>query len=157
MTDFKPLTKGNRSRTFDSRYCSTDKREGTFDEFKPLTKADRAHTFKDTSESKPKPLQRSRSDSYTLSDVLYRRHFVVEDTNASTLIHFKPLLKGHSFVEYRSKSPEVEDKNQAIIVVDVFSTGAVLVNLLKNQGYCIININSGDLGDLLEMVMDGLV
>ena len=55
-----------------------------------------------------------------------------------------------------SFGPSAKKQDEAVIVVDTFSTGAMLCDLLYSKGFKVIRVLSGDLQDLLDMVPDGL-
>ena len=52
--------------------------------------------------------------------------------------------------------PSTSTGPEAVIIVDVFSTGAYLSHVLYNAGYSVVCVLSGDLKHLLEMVSKGL-
>ena len=88
----------------------------------------------------PRPLQ--------VQDVLFRRHFGHESSG-----QFIPLHKGMRSTSY---IPSNTLRNEAVIVVDTFSTGAMLSDILHKRGYKVIRVLSGDLGDLEKMVPAGV-
>lgn len=128
-----------RSTTFDDRKARRQDVANTVFGFQPLTK--RSQTFMGDRKVTPEPVQ--------FSDVLYRRYFGAESS------HFVPLHKGMRMPSM-SFGPSAKKQDEAVIVVDTFSTGAMLCDLLYSKGFKVIRVLSGDLQDLLDMVPDGL-
>ena len=89
--------------------------------------------------------------------MLYRRYFGFENATSDIVPQFLP-----PFIQKGVKSSQnkvdidVTKKNKCVIVVDTFSTGAMLAYLLHKAGYHILRVLSGDLEALLEMVPEGL-
>ena len=129
-----------RSTTFDDRKRHIVANSEHVFGFQPLTR--RAQTFVGESclDITPKPLQ--------VSDVLFRRFFGHEDRR------FIPLHKGLRTSSYLSVTSDRYE--EAVIVVDTFSTGAMLSDILYKRGYKVIRVLSGDLGGLLDMIPEGL-
>jgi len=82
-----------------------------------------------------------------VQDVLFRRHFGQADGQ------FKPLHRGMRSTSYMSTNTVREE---AVIVVDTFSTGAMLSDILYKRGFKVVRVLSGDLGDLEKMVPAGV-
>ena len=94
--------------------------------------------------------QLERRNSFVLADVMYRRHFVEEKKDA---VGIRP-----AFSSKFSGKPVVLDtqRDEAVVIVDTFSTGAMLAYLCYLRGYRVISLLSGDVADLLDMVPEGL-
>jgi ATP-grasp domain len=128
-----------RSTTFDDRKARRQDVANTVFGFQPSMK--RSQTFMGDRKVTPEPVQ--------FSDVLFRRFFGAESSN------FVPLHKGMRMPSM-SFGPSAKKQDEAVIVVDTFSTGAMLCDLLYSKGFKVIRVLSGDLQDLLDMVPDGL-
>jgi hypothetical protein len=112
--------------------------------FEPISKGKRAQTFAgDGDTSALPPIQ--------YSDVLYRRYFGEEEKP------FLPLNKNLSFATRRSQPAVSEKQEQGVVVVDTFSTGSMVADLLYRRGFKIVRVFSGDLGDLLDFIPEGLI
>lgn len=128
-----------RSTTFDDRKARRQDVANTVFGFQPSMK--RSQTFMGDRKVLPEPVQ--------FSDVLYRRYFGAESST------FVPLHKGMRMPSM-SFGESAKKQDEAVIVVDTFSTGAMLCDLLYSRGFKVIRVLSGDLQDLLDMVPDGL-
>jgi hypothetical protein len=129
-----------RSTTFDDRKARRQDVANTVFGFQPTMK--RSQTFIG---------ERKESAAVQFSDVLYRRYFGAEDEEK----RFVPLHKGLRMPSMSFGSAQ-KKQEEAVIVVDTFSTGAMLCDLLYSKGFKVIRVLSGDLQDLLDMVPDGL-
>ena len=168
MGDKKHLT---RALTFDDRRLNTDSYGS--ERFVKFTKSSqRSLTFIDKSEEEAlggKKVStsglRDRSHSLTVEDVMYRKHFGLTGDELK-----KPFSSFHTLPSVvRDQLPLSNDtilrtqplesliiRDKAVVVVDTFTTGAMLANTLFKQGYQVICVLSGDLKDLLKMVPEGL-
>jgi hypothetical protein len=129
-----------RSTTFDDRKARRQDVANTVFGFQPTMK--RSQTFIG---------EHKETAAVQFSDVLYRRYFGAEDEEK----RFVPLHKGLRMPSMSFGSAE-KKQEEAVIVVDTFSTGAMLCDLLYSKGFKVIRVLSGDLQDLLDMVPDGL-
>lgn len=156
MTDksFSPLT---RSMTFvDQSYRPSPNDSSVFSP-RPLR---RSQTFVGQDQEGSRDFyNRSRSNSSitNVDSVKFRRHFVDDDSEIKAI----PLINqnGITLVDTTTSvkaSLDVTDQKEAVIVVDTFSSGALLANILFKLGYKVICILSGDLKDLLSMIPEGL-
>lgn len=139
-----------RSTTFDDRRIK--KAEADVAGFKPLKKA---QTFYRETDLASNNVAMSPSVSY--SEALYRRYFGFEDNPDEAHSQLQP------FIQRRLRScSAVSDtgsshrKDRCVVVVDTFSTGAMLSYLVHKEGFRVIRVLSGDLEALLEMVPEGL-
>ena len=139
MNGLSPKGLLQRSTTFDDRKARRQDVANTVFGFQPVIK--RSQTFMGDRKATPEAVH--------FSDVLYRRYFGAESS------HFVPLHKGMRMPSM-SFGPSHKKQDEAVIVVDTFSTGAMLCDLLYSRGFKVIRVLSGDLQDLLEMVPDGL-
>ena len=134
------------------------KRATTFDE-RPIKQLEsgfqslrRNNTF--VTEDKNADIDISLLPNVTYSEVLYRRYFGFEDSSdAMTPVFMQRMIK--------SRTPSMISLTKCeapkyVIVIDTFSTGAMLSYLLFKAGYHIIRVLSADLGDLLDMIPEGL-
>jgi hypothetical protein len=91
-----------------------------------------------------------RRHSFALEDVMYRKHFGNDNEKRfpSIPIHEVPLdqIKVQQAVPLR---------DEAVVVVDTFSTGMVLAYLCHLKGYRVISLTSGDLQSLKGMIPEG--
>ena len=87
--------------------------------------------------------------SFSYDDVLYRRFF----GESPHLTRSSPSMKG---LKFSKDDLPLDSKNEAVIVVDTFSTGAALANMLYKLGYKVICLLSGELEGLLDMIPEGL-
>eukprot|EP01038_Epipyxis_sp_PR26KG_P016284 gene16284-22181_t len=145
----KPLS---RALTFDER--------GIKAEFKPLSK--RSQTFVESrSIDVPKVKDPLPNDQLMVSDVIYRRYFGMEDDMVIKIPQFlnrNNKSRSNSMVNLSDISlskPKIYAQD-AVIIVDTFSTGAMLADIVYKMGYKVICVLSGDLKDLLEMIPEGL-
>ena len=139
MNGLSPKGLLQRSTTFDDRKARRQDVANTVFGFQPVMK--RSQTFMGDRKATPEAVH--------FSDVLYRRYFGAESS------HFVPLHKGMRMPSM-SFGPSSKKQDEAVIVVDTFSTGAMLCDLLYSRGFKVIRVLSGDLQDLLDMVPDGL-
>ncbi len=130
--------------------------EGKRDAFESFTKlSKRAQTFVGEASINDDLLQ----EGHQYSDVIYRRYFGMEGDDTKLI---PPLNQNKTDVSEVAIPSEVSrsevtvKENDAVVVVDTFSTGAVLANSLYHMGYKIICVLSGDLKDLLNMIPEGL-
>jgi hypothetical protein len=140
MNGFSPKGLLIRSTTFDDRKARRQDVANTVFGFEPTMK--RSQTFMGDEKSVHVPIQ--------FSDVLYRRYFGAEPEPSFVRLHKGMRMPSMSF------GPSDKKKAEAVIVVDTFSTGAMLCDLLYSKGFKVIRVLSGDLADLLDMVPDGL-
>jgi hypothetical protein len=103
----------------------------------------------------------SGSAKLSVSDVIHRKHFgKSEDKKLLPNINQNGLQIVDN-ISISSKLPLLSlqnsfTTNEAVIIVDTFSTGAMLANMLYKMGVRIISVLSGDLKDLLSMVPAGM-
>eukprot|EP01036_Dinobryon_divergens_P038510 gene38510-50572_t len=125
-----------RAMTMDERALNTaSSRKDTFKGFN----LKRNVTFVDKYRLSTRP-------SFSYDDVLYRRFF----GEKPHLVHRPSMMK------FDKTEPTNMVKGEAVIVVDTFSTGAVLANMLYKDGYKVVCVLSGELEGLLDMVPEGL-
>ena len=142
MSKFVPISKSMRSMTFDERTNRT--RPRGFSNVKPLKKSS---TFATSAGL------RSVVD-VSLDDAMYRRYFNSRPRGQS-------LSRGQSFRAIRSDSnaPMVQPPASAgyVIVVDTFSTGAMVAHQFMQLGAKVICVlSSEELGGLLELLPEGV-
>jgi hypothetical protein len=133
-----------RAMTFDDRKMAVrtafveEPREEPPHEFKMLSR--RNTTFTERQEEEQKP-------DVNFDDLLFRRFFG----------EAPELKKGMSFgnMSFQYTAPIVTG-NDAVIIVDTFSTGAMLADLMFHRGFKIVCVLSGDLAGLLDMIPEGL-
>jgi len=111
------------------------------EEFGALPQLRRGFTFVDKLRLQSRP-------SYTIEDVLYRRFF----GETPKLVRSGPSFK----MKFEKEELETEFKDEAVIVVDTFSTGASLAHMLYKAGYHVVCVLSGELEGLLDMMPEGL-
>eukprot|EP01039_Chlorochromonas_danica_P007202 gene7202-7968_t len=134
-----------RAVTFDDR-----KRENHGGGFTRLSK--RAQTFVGKTVS-----EKNAEDRPLFPDIIYRRYFGMEGHNTP---HIPPLNQNkavpldHSVTAEAGPSQITE--RDAVVVVDTFSTAAILASRLYHMGYKVICVLSGDLKDLLAMMPEGV-
>jgi hypothetical protein len=93
-------------------------------------------------------------DDASLQDILYRKHFKTHDENARA---FVPVYSNvMQFSPQVIASPNLDNQDKAVLVVDTFSTGAMLAYELYLQGYKVVCVLSGDLKGLMAMIPSGL-
>jgi hypothetical protein len=129
--------------------------------FKPLAQSGRSITFfgdnRNASMNIPSTPSRSWNSSFSYSEVLYRKHFVEDSYGLSPIPALFPRSRSNSTFSIAEKNSAAEEKNEVVVVVDTFSTGAYLVHRLVQQGYKVVRLLSADLSsDLLDMVLEGL-
>lgn len=92
----------------------------------------------------------------SISDVIYRRHFGMKsdelklipplNQNGLKLVLDTPLLHQKDITDVRILSNVVQDLNaaegDAVIIVDTFSTGALLANMLYKMKFKVPNVSS---------------
>lgn len=158
MADFtkKQLT---RATTFDDRRKGTQEDEkAEAGGFTKLSK--RAQTFVGGSSTAAANTSLTVNKS-GFEDVLYRRYFGMTGESTKTIPPLNANVEKSGPARSRAESfvgkvaANISDKD-AIIIVDTFSTGALLANALYAAGYKIICVLSGDLKDLLDMKPEGL-
>ena len=67
------------------------------------------------------------------------------------------LKKAYSFGKTKfTPVTRKQTRDESVIIVDTFSTGAMLADALFKRGYKIICVLSGDLEGLLDMIPEGL-
>mmetsp|Transcript_21341 Transcript_21341/g.30893 ORF Transcript_21341/g.30893 Transcript_21341/m.30893 type:complete len:600 (+) Transcript_21341:75-1874(+) len=89
-------------------------------------------------------------DDSRLEDVLYRKHFLQDDATSMTILpSYSSTLRFPTIHEEKSEDSE---GGKAVIVVDTFSTGAVLAYELSRAGYKVVCVLSSDSKVLLDMV-----
>eukprot|EP00602_Paraphysomonas_sp_CaronLab_P002124 CAMPEP_0185026258 /NCGR_PEP_ID=MMETSP1103-20130426/10188_1 /TAXON_ID=36769 /ORGANISM="Paraphysomonas bandaiensis, Strain Caron Lab Isolate" /LENGTH=143 /DNA_ID=CAMNT_0027559769 /DNA_START=186 /DNA_END=614 /DNA_ORIENTATION=+ len=89
-----------------------------------------------------------------LNDVMFRRHFENVVISAEPVIP-KPLINA-DIPFHKKLSPSIPVKNEAVIIVDTFSTGAMVAYKAFLKGYKVICVLSASLEGLLDMVPEGL-
>ena len=155
MDRFSSLT---RAMTFDDRVKVRGSNNN--DSFSPLK---RSQTFIENRE-KSGLKNRSRSGSslaggdsekFNIPDVIFRRHFNTVVFETKLLPH---LNKNGLQLELEMENLQTHHytNSEAVIVVDTFSTGAMLADALYKMGLKVICVLSGDLEGLLEMIPDDL-
>ena len=156
MAGFGDRPNLSRAFTFDERKVSRPPESPTFKPFKMLAK--KSQTFVGTrSES---VFLKESARTLQLDDVLFRRHFGMKgDAVAkpfSVAMHQGLKLQGiaNDYDPIPVFTRDIE--KQAVVIVDTFSTGAMLANMLYKTGYKVICVLSCDLKHLLEMVPEGM-
>lgn len=166
---FERITKGSTDKKLSSAL--------SFDDRKLLTAIDETDDAPAESEEGGTRLHRAttfvgketveRADSFALNDVVYRQHFgVTEDENTrdrarsrafSHPVQYEGIISTpDTTVAPLPLPPAEEKKDEAIVIVDCFSTGAVLAYRCFLMGYKIINLSSIDLGELANMLPEGI-
>mmetsp|Transcript_2629 Transcript_2629/g.2785 ORF Transcript_2629/g.2785 Transcript_2629/m.2785 type:complete len:536 (+) Transcript_2629:26-1633(+) len=84
--------------------------------------------------------------SFSLDDVLYRKHFGEKPV----------LVRRPTNLRFIEEEPINAHIDEAVVITDTFSTGAVLANMLYKMGYKVICLLSGELEGLLNMIPEGL-
>jgi len=154
MAEFTRLSK--RAMTFDDRKSVHAITMAPEKEFSMNLK--RAMTFNEKY-SASASVRRERSQSFSLPDVMYRKHFGMQDEDVKPQPFSMMMQEGiepQEWAEPVVQVPLEDNSNKAIVVVDTFTTGAMLANQLYKMGYKIICVLSADLKDLLKMVPEGL-
>jgi hypothetical protein len=65
--------------------------------------------------------------------------------------------RAYSFGEMKFKAqPQTQTRSEAVVIVDTFSTGAMLADIMYKRGFKIVCVLSGDLKGLLDMIPEGL-
>ena len=134
----------------------------TFDERKLLSSKSRQHELNDLYGSNR--MKRSATfvnksklevkDDTTLQDILYRKYFMTTDPNARAIV---PVYSNAmTFTPQEVEVSNMEHQDKIVIVVDTFSTGAILAYQLYLQGYRVVCVLSGDVKGLMGMIPDGL-
>jgi hypothetical protein len=92
-----------------------------------------------------------RRHSFALEDVMYRKHFGndTEKRFPSIPIHEIPLGQ----IKDQQAAPL---RDEAVVIVDTFSTGMLLAYLCHLKGFRVISVTSGDLESLKGMIPEGL-
>lgn len=155
------FTKGlTRSITFDDR---SRQRKDDYDAnehvFTKLTTTKRAKTFIE-SRSSEAAKNVITANKTTFQDIAFRRYFNMESDDVKIIppINYN-VEKDEKIADSLVGEPQVDKNvkdNDAVIVVDTFSTGALLAFRLYNLGYKVICVLSGDLKDLLDMMPEGI-
>jgi len=138
-----------RAMTFDERRSAkTSVRNDEFSDFKPLQR--KAYTFVTPSKEKVMP-------KMSYDDILFRRHFNTTPKPLQRTISFRGVKVDEHLKE--SKQAEVIQPTQsspAVVVVDPFSTGAMVSHYIASKGYHCICVWSSKLDDLADMVPSGV-
>lgn len=86
--------------------------------------------------------------TFNADDVLFRRNF-----------NFKPLAKHRTMqsLDWMVKMPTppktpVVESNGCVVVVDTFSTGAVVAKFVQDKGYHCVRLFSQEMGDLMDLL-----
>jgi hypothetical protein len=133
----------------------------TFDERRLLSVSDRKSNIRGIQAPGPN-LQRAmtfidknkiqRRHSFALEDVMFRKHFGNE-----ILGNRFPLPTIHEIPIDPMKDQQVAPlRDEAVVIVDTFSTGLYLAYLCHLKGYRIISLTSGDIQSLAGMIPEGL-
>jgi hypothetical protein len=78
-------------------------------------------------------------------------------SNSVSIYRYVALKKAMSFGEMKfSGYDRKATLDEAVVIVDTFSTGAMLADIMFHRGYRIICVLSGDLEGLLDMIPEGL-
>jgi biotin carboxylase len=180
MAEFTRLSR--RAMTFDDRksFANTVAAEK---DFSMILK--RAMTFNEKYSSSGSAA-RERAQSFSHDDVMYRKHFGLQSEEVKPFsMMMQQGIEAQECMEPIVEAQE-DNSNKAVVVVDTFTTGAMLANMLYKvfpspspdlfiftlltcilttthpphytykMGYKIICVLSADLKDLLKMVPDGL-
>ena len=85
------------------------------------------------------------------------RHFHASNAAQSPVLYKRPSMQflPHELAEPLPSVAAASSKDEVVVIVDPFSTGAVITHLLNQQGYQVVCLLSRDLGKLLDMVADG--
>eukprot|EP01031_Cornospumella_fuschlensis_P046502 gene46502-56942_t len=138
--------------TFDERKRQPEKPE------KGFLKLSKAQTFVGEAVARSRSVSMA-DEALPYPDIIYRRYFNMEGDLTKSI---PPLNRNKTAVDEVSiplvddSSTRAKSDKDAVIVVDTFSTGAMLANNLYHLGYKIICVLSGDLKDLLTMIPEGL-
>lgn len=93
-----------------------------------------------------------RRHSFALEDVMYRKHFGAIDTDK---LH--PIVPTNNVVINQIKDMKpAELKDEAVVIVDTFSTGLLVAYLCHLKGFRVVSVLSGDLESLMSMIPEGL-
>ena len=153
--EFNSKMQLTRAMTFDERKVTSQRAPPEFKPFTMLTK--KSQTF--VGQTSKKVLTRERAPSFQFDDVLFRRHFGMKGDGeakplSAALQHGVKLQGVEEVLPAYARVPSAESK--AVVVVDTFTTGAMLANNVYKMGYKVICVLSADLKHLLEMVPDGM-
>jgi hypothetical protein len=92
-----------------------------------------------------------RRHSFALEDVMFRKHFGNETENRF------PIPTIHEIPIDPITDQEVAPlRDEAVVIVDTFSTGLYLAYLCHLKGYRIVSLTSGDIKSLAGMIPEGL-
>jgi biotin carboxylase len=153
MMEDKPFGLLKRGQTFDERgtrpiYVDHD------DYFLGLKKSS-SFAARDTGNgTRSRSTSISSNSSSNLQEVMHRRYFGREVADPRPL----PLMSKNVRMDVDDiQVPEsTSQETKSIVIVDTFSTGAVLAYMMYKKGYKIICVLSADLKGLLDMVPEGL-
>jgi len=104
------------------------------------------------------PVSRDRAQSFTVPDVMYRRHFGHEDEEHKpfSVMYQHGVTATGDLAQPAVETPTEDNSGKAVVVTDTFTTGAVVANTLYKMGYKVICVLSADLKELLKMIPEGL-
>eukprot|EP00604_Paraphysomonas_vestita_P002484 CAMPEP_0174818284 /NCGR_PEP_ID=MMETSP1107-20130205/943_1 /TAXON_ID=36770 /ORGANISM="Paraphysomonas vestita, Strain GFlagA" /LENGTH=366 /DNA_ID=CAMNT_0016029931 /DNA_START=229 /DNA_END=1326 /DNA_ORIENTATION=+ len=93
-----------------------------------------------------------RRHSFALEDVMYRKHFGAQD---SEKLH--PVVPINNVVIGQIKDIKPSElRDEAVVIVDTFSTGLLIAYLCHLKGFRVVSVLSGDLESLMSMIPEGL-